>query len=110
MLQTDNASAAAGVARERTTPLRVLRILLLLRRLHSRTAKVIRVTYYFALLWALLWTAAISSVTVEDELTALNIFSSIVTLLLFGIAPAVALGTVAGWLDRRGVRRLATYG
>lgn len=105
------ADVGAGVASERTGPLRVLRILFLARRLQSRTAKVIRVVYYVALLWALLWTAAISSVIMEDEITVVRIISAIFVLIVFGIAPAVVLGTTAGLLDRRGVRRsAAAYG
>jgi hypothetical protein len=95
---------AAPGERERIRFRTLAKSLFLLHPFHSGWAKLARVFYYIGLGWAALWIAAGADITVDEDFTPTGVIFAVVMILVFGIAPAWALRSLALWLERRPAR------
>jgi hypothetical protein len=84
---------------------RVVGTALLVGRAERTAAKVARALYWLALAWAVLWAAAGTSVTLEEESSPGGWIAAVLVVVLFGVLPAWGVRAWATWLDRPSVRR-----
>ena len=96
--------AVSGGARERVTLLQIAATMLMIGKVQSVPGKFLRVVYYVAVSWAVLWAAVgtsetLTSITVENVTIAAFMIAGI------GVLPAVACYLIAVKADRRVSRR-----
>jgi hypothetical protein len=102
--------AASRGLEGRITFKQLAQTMLLVGRLDTGVGKFLQVMYYAALIWAALWAAVGTSVTLSSQITFENVTLAVVMIVVVGVLPALGFYHLAIRADRWRARKLNSLG